>query len=126
MLSDSSIAALLLLLSFFSFSIDRLFIHVITMYIKTITIHGFKSYKDQPAVDPFSPRHNVVVGRNGSGKSNFFMAIRFVLGDAYEKMNREERAGLLHEGTGKTTTLSAFVEIVFDSESAYGNARDAF
>jgi structural maintenance of chromosome 3 (chondroitin sulfate proteoglycan 6) len=96
------------------------------MYIKTITIHGFKSYKDQPAVDPFSPRHNVVVGRNGSGKSNFFMAIRFVLGDAYEKMNREERAGLLHEGTGKTTTLSAFVEIVFDSESAYGNARDAF
>lgn len=87
------------------------------MYIKTITIQGFKSYKDQAAVDPFSPKHNVVVGRNGSGKSNFFMAIRFVLGDAYEKMSREERAGLLHEGTGKTTTLSAFVEIVFDSKS---------
>ncbi|KAI5450826.1 Structural maintenance of chromosomes protein 3 [Naganishia albida] len=85
------------------------------MYIKTITIQGFKSYKDQAAVDPFSPKHNVVVGRNGSGKSNFFMAIRFVLGDAYEKMSREERAGLLHEGTGKTTTLSAFVEIVFDN-----------
>lgn len=44
------------------------------------------------------------------------MAIRFVLGDAYEKMSREERAGLLHEGTGKTTTLSAYVELVFDSE----------
>lgn len=87
-----------------------------TMYIKTITIQGFKSYKDQAAIDPFSPKHNVVVGRNGSGKSNFFMAIRFVLGDAYEKMSREERAGLLHEGTGKTTTLSAFVEIVFDSK----------
>ena len=96
------------------------------MYIKTITIHGFKSYKDQPAVDEFSPRHNVVVGRNGSGKSNFFMAIRFVLGDAYEKMSREERAGLLHEGTGKTTTLSAFVEIVFDSESeSTGSTRFA-
>jgi DNA repair exonuclease SbcCD ATPase subunit len=86
------------------------------MFIKTITIQGFKSYRDQPPVDPFSPRHNVVVGRNGSGKSNFFMAIRFVLGDAYEKMSREERAGLLHEGTGKTTTLSAYVELVFDSE----------
>ncbi|KAJ9091426.1 hypothetical protein QFC21_007216 [Naganishia friedmannii] len=85
------------------------------MFIKTITIQGFKSYRDQPPVDPFSPRHNVVVGRNGSGKSNFFMAIRFVLGDAYEKMSREERAGLLHEGTGKTTTLSAYVELVFDN-----------
>ncbi|KAJ9097851.1 hypothetical protein QFC19_006642 [Naganishia cerealis] len=85
------------------------------MHIKTITIQGFKSYKDQPAIDPFSPRHNVVVGRNGSGKSNFFMAIRFVLGDAYEKMSREERAALLHEGTGKTTTLSAYVELVFDN-----------
>jgi structural maintenance of chromosome 3 (chondroitin sulfate proteoglycan 6) len=30
-------------------------------------------------------------------------------------MTREERQRLLHEGTGTTTTLSAFVEIVFDS-----------
>jgi chromosome segregation ATPase len=67
-------------------------------------------------VDPFSPKHNVVVGRNGSGKSNFFSAIRFVLSDAYEKLSREERAGLLHEGTGRSQIMSAYVEIVFDSE----------
>lgn len=42
------------------------------MYIKQIAIQGFKSYKNQVVTDPFSPRHNVVVGRNGSGKSNFF------------------------------------------------------
>nr|VWO98362.1 Cytochrome P450 monooxygenase CYP52X1 [Ganoderma boninense] len=42
------------------------------MYIKTLTIQGFKSYRDQTQIEPFSPRHNVVVGRNGSGKSNFF------------------------------------------------------
>ncbi|OCF72938.1 chromosome associated protein [Kwoniella mangroviensis CBS 8886] len=76
---------------------------------------GFKSYRDQVAVDPFSPAHNVVVGRNGSGKSNFFSAIRFVLSDQYTKMNREERQRLLHEGTSTTTTLSAYVEIVFDN-----------
>ncbi|GMK53629.1 hypothetical protein CspeluHIS016_0102150 [Cutaneotrichosporon spelunceum] len=85
------------------------------MHIKTITIQGFKSYRDQVAVDPFSPRHNVVVGRNGSGKSNFFAAIRFVLSDAYTTLSREERQRLLHEGTSTTTTLSAYVEIVFDN-----------
>nr|XP_019012757.1 chromosome associated protein [Kwoniella pini CBS 10737]OCF51538.1 chromosome associated protein [Kwoniella pini CBS 10737] len=65
-----------------------------------------------------SPGHNVVVGRNGSGKSNFFSAIRFVLSDQYTKMNREERQRLLHEGTSKTTTLSAYVEIIFDNSDA--------
>ena len=42
------------------------------------------------------------------------VAIRFVLGDAYTNMTREERQSLLHEGTGPTT-LSAFVEIIFDN-----------
>lgn len=47
-------------------------------------------------VEPFSPGHNVVVGRNGSGKSNFFAAIRFVLNDAYTRLGQEERQALLH------------------------------
>ncbi|PFH53296.1 hypothetical protein AMATHDRAFT_137794 [Amanita thiersii Skay4041] len=85
------------------------------MYIKTLTIQGFKSYRDQTQIEPFSSRHNVVVGRNGSGKSNFFAAIRFVLSDAYTSMSREERQALLHEGVSVTTTLSAYVEIIFDN-----------
>ncbi|KAK0546817.1 Structural maintenance of chromosomes protein 3 [Tilletia horrida] len=86
------------------------------MHIKTLTIQGFKSYKDQVAIEPFSPGHNVVVGRNGSGKSNFFSAIRFVLSDAYTSMSREERQALLHDSSNSTSaTLSAFVEIVFDN-----------
>ncbi|KAI6920794.1 hypothetical protein KC355_g17237, partial [Hortaea werneckii] len=60
------------------------------MFIKQITIQGFKSYKDQTIIEPFSPKHNVIVGRNGSGKSNFFAAIRFVLSDQYTQMGREE------------------------------------
>lgn len=47
-------------------------------------------------VGPFSAGHNAVVGRNGSGKSNFFSAIRFVLNDAYTKLGQEERQALLH------------------------------
>ncbi|QPG76467.1 hypothetical protein FOA43_003856 [Brettanomyces nanus] len=83
------------------------------MYIKRITIQGFKSYKNETIIDSFSPHHNVVVGRNGSGKSNFFAAVRFVLSDAYTNMTREERQSLIHEGSG--TVMSAYVEIVFDN-----------
>ncbi|KAK7416416.1 Structural maintenance of chromosomes protein 3 [Neonectria punicea] len=84
------------------------------MYIKQIIIQGFKSYKEQTVIEPFSPKTNVIVGRNGSGKSNFFAAIRFVLSDAYTQMSREERQGLLHEGSG-SAVMSAYVEIIFDN-----------
>ncbi|EXJ54525.1 structural maintenance-chromosome 3 (chondroitin sulfate proteoglycan 6) [Cladophialophora yegresii CBS 114405] len=84
------------------------------MHIKQITIQGFKSYKNQTVVNPFSPKLNVIVGRNGSGKSNFFAAIRFVLSDAYSQMGREERQALIHEGSG-SAVMSAYVEIVFDN-----------
>ncbi|KAK9462676.1 RecF/RecN/SMC [Lipomyces oligophaga] len=84
------------------------------MHIKQLVIQGFKSYKDQTVTEPFSPHHNVIVGRNGSGKSNFFAAIRFVLSDAYTHMSREERQALLHEGSG-TAVMSAYVEIIFDN-----------
>ncbi|KAB8360687.1 hypothetical protein FH972_024423 [Carpinus fangiana] len=84
------------------------------MYIKQIIIQGFKSYKDQTVIEPFSSKHNVIVGRNGSGKSNFFAAIRFVLSDAYTQMGREERQALLHEGSG-SAVMSAYVEVIFDN-----------
>lgn len=83
------------------------------MHIKKIVIQGFKTYKTTTIIDDLSPSLNVVVGRNGSGKSNFFAAIRFVLSDAYTHMTREERQGLIHEGSG--TVMSAYVEIVFDN-----------
>uniref|UniRef100_A0A6A7FP57 Structural maintenance of chromosomes protein 3 n=1 Tax=Hirondellea gigas TaxID=1518452 RepID=A0A6A7FP57_9CRUS len=84
------------------------------MYIKQIIIQGFKSYREQTVIEPFDPRHNVVVGRNGSGKSNFFSAIQFVLSDEYSHLRAEQRQALLHEGTGPRV-ISAFVEIIFDN-----------
>ena len=38
-----------------------------------VTIEGFKNFRKQTFVEPFSPENNVVVGRNSSGKSNFFL-----------------------------------------------------
>ncbi|KAA8495602.1 Chromosome segregation protein sudA [Porphyridium purpureum] len=86
----------------------------VAMFITSITISGFKSYRDAVQITDLSPGHNVVVGRNGSGKSNFFDAIRFVLADAYGSLRAEERVALLHEGAG-SSVLSAYVEIVFDN-----------
>ena len=49
--------------------------------------------------------------------SSRIAAIRFVLSDQYTMLTREERQRLLHEQRTSThTTLSAFVEIVFDSQ----------
>ncbi|KAK3611250.1 hypothetical protein CHS0354_003879 [Potamilus streckersoni] len=84
------------------------------MYIKQVIIQGFRSYRDQTVVEPFSPKHNVIVGRNGSGKSNFFYAIQFVLSDEFSHLRPEQRQALLHEGTGPRV-ISAFVEVIFDN-----------
>lgn len=84
------------------------------MYIKYVRIHGFKSYREKTICGPLSPMHNSVVGYNGSGKSNFFAALRFVLSDAYSNMRNEERAKLLNEGAGQQIT-QAYVEITFDN-----------
>ena len=51
------------------------------MHIKRVVIEGFRVYRSRVAPEDFSRQHNVVVGANGSGKSNFFAAIQFVLGD---------------------------------------------
>lgn len=87
------------------------------MYIKQVIIQGFKSYREQTVLEPFDKRHNVVVGRNGSGKSNFFYAIQFVLSDEYSHLRPEQRQALLHEGTG-AKAMVAFVEIIFDNTDA--------
>mmetsp|Transcript_4427 Transcript_4427/g.13512 ORF Transcript_4427/g.13512 Transcript_4427/m.13512 type:complete len:1245 (-) Transcript_4427:26-3760(-) len=85
------------------------------MHIKQVTLHGFKTYKNETICDPFHPRHNVIVGRNGSGKSNFLFAIRFVLSDMFSTLSNQERAKLLHgEGVGMAV-MSAYVEITFDN-----------
>ncbi|KAA0040073.1 structural maintenance of chromosomes protein 3 isoform X1 [Cucumis melo var. makuwa] len=84
------------------------------MHIKQVIIEGFKSYREQVATEPFSPKINCVVGANGSGKTNFFHAIRFVLSDLFQNLRSEDRHALLHEGAGHQV-LTAFVEIVFDN-----------
>uniref|UniRef100_A0A1Y9IW01 Structural maintenance of chromosomes protein n=1 Tax=Anopheles minimus TaxID=112268 RepID=A0A1Y9IW01_9DIPT len=90
------------------------------MHLKKIIIKGFKSYTYEIVVDQLDPRHNVVVGRNGSGKSNFFSAIEFILSDEYNNLRQSERVGLINKSlTSKNNSGFACVEIVF------GNGPDS-
>uniref|UniRef100_A0A914KU80 Structural maintenance of chromosomes protein 3 n=3 Tax=Meloidogyne TaxID=189290 RepID=A0A914KU80_MELIC len=84
------------------------------MYIKEINITGFKSYKDITTIRDLSPKHNVVIGRNGSGKSNFFAAIQFVLSSEFTSITQHNRHAFLHESVG-AKSATARVEIVFDN-----------
>ena len=88
-----------------------------TLSIKTIKISGFRSFRQQDAIEPFASGHNALVGRNGAGKSNFFDAVQFcLLAPRFYNLRQEERQRLLHEGSGATAT-SAYVEITFDNSS---------
>ena len=51
-----------------------------TMFIKGITLDGFKSYAQRTEITGFDPLFNAVTGLNGSGKSNILDGICFVLG----------------------------------------------
>ena len=50
------------------------------MFIKEITVDGFKSYAQRVVIPGFDSQFNAITGLNGSGKSNILDSICFVLG----------------------------------------------
>lgn len=83
------------------------------MFVKKIRLRNFKSFKDETLI-LLSRNANIIVGRNGSGKSSIVSAIRFVL--CGEKYSGESRIELIHEGV-RASEEEASVEIVFYDRS---------
>lgn len=88
------------------------------MYLKSISMQGFKSFAKKVNIDLTAPVTGVV-GPNGSGKSNVAEAIRFVLGEQSMKGLRSKTGSdLIFKGSSKITPLSrASVSMYLDNTS---------
>lgn len=85
------------------------------MYIKEISIEGFKSYAKRVNLQKFDAHFNAITGLNGSGKSNILDAICFVLGITNLSQIRVSNLQDLIYKKGQTGVTEASVSITFDN-----------
>ena len=88
------------------------------MHLKSLTLKGFKSFRDATTLG-FEPGVTVVVGPNGSGKSNVVDAIAWALGAQAPSAVRSQRMDdVVFAGTAKSPALGrAEVTLAIDNSS---------
>jgi chromosome segregation protein len=86
------------------------------VFLKTLTLKGFKSFADTTVME-LEPGVTVVVGPNGSGKSNVVDAIAWVLGaQAPSAVRSQKMDDVIFAGTAKRAPLGrAEVSLTLDN-----------
>ncbi|MBA2282540.1 MAG: AAA family ATPase, partial [Acidimicrobiia bacterium] len=88
------------------------------MFLKSLTLKGFKSFADATTLE-LEPGITVVVGPNGSGKSNVVDAIGWVLGaQAPSTVRSQKMDDVIFAGTAKRPALGrAEVSLTIDNSA---------
>ena len=88
------------------------------MFLKSLTLKGFKSFAE-PTVMQLEPGVTVVVGPNGSGKSNVVDAVAWVLGaQAPSAVRSQKMDDVIFAGTAKRPALGrAEVGLTLDNSA---------
>ncbi len=88
------------------------------MFLKSLTLKGFKSFADSTVME-MEPGVTVVVGPNGSGKSNVVDAVAWVLGaQAPSSVRSQKMEDVIFNGTAKRAALGrAEVMLTLDNSA---------
>jgi len=91
------------------------------MHLKSLELHGFKSFSEKTTLHFDSPV-TVIVGPNGSGKSNITDAMRWVLGELSSKSIRGTKMeDVIFVGTDSRKPMQyAEVSVTFDNSERAG------
>lgn len=85
------------------------------MRIHYLVIKNFKSYQGKHVIGPFD-KFTAIIGENGSGKSNCFDALCFVLGGASNIMRSQKLSNLIWIGSPQAK--KAYVKLIFQNDES--------